>query len=394
LNKIGFLLPHLEDGGIPKIASNISLNIDDKYEQYVITLIKNFDINYEFDAELVEIEGIGKNFISKLVVFFRRVRKVRKVKKELNLDVVISFGVAANIVNILSKNNEKIICTEHNIKSIENKSWGFFGIIYDFLIKIFYKRSNEIIAISKMMKRDLKNHYSLENNIKVIYNPHDINDIINKSNEKIEKKYEDLLEKDYIVAIGKTQIRKGFWHLIKVLKKLHEEFPHLHLIILGPKGEIHDQIVKLVTKLNIEDKVHFLGFQDNPYKFIAKANLFVMTSLNEGLPNVIIESLALETPVISTDCISGPREILQKDPELDKSISNYQKVDYGILIPELKRKPDFEDCDLEETEEILFEAIKELLKDKELYNRYKNKSLGRARDFDVSKVIKKYEALL
>ena len=101
--------------------------------------------------------------------------------------------------------------------------------------------------------------------------------------------------------------------LLKAYARLKTD---LHLVLLG-KGNQEENLKKLAKKLNIENKVHFLGWQSNPYKYIKNAKLFVLSSNVEGFGNVLVESLILNTPVVSTNCPSGPNEILVDE------LSNY-----------------------------------------------------------------------
>jgi len=161
-----------------------------------------------------------------------------------------------------------------------------------------YQNSN-IITVSNGIKKDLES-FNLNSNIKTIYNPFNINEIQKLGNEKID------LDFDYIISVGNMTKIKQQDLIIKAFAKLNT---NLHLVLLG-KGNQKNNLKKLVTKLNLEKKVHFLGWQSNPYKYIKNAKLFVLSSKIEGFGNVLVESLILNTPVVSTNCPSGPNEIL------------------------------------------------------------------------------------
>ena len=160
-----------------------------------------------------------------------------------------------------------------------------------------YNNSN-IIAVSNGVKKDLEKFINA--NIKVIYNPFDFEDIKNKAKESIDLNFE------YIMTAGSLNNVKRHDLLLKAYSKLNT---NLHLVVLG-KGRQEKNLKKLAKKLNIENKVHFLGWQSNPYKYMRNAKLFVLSSEVEGFGNVLVESLALNTPVVSTNCPSGPSEIL------------------------------------------------------------------------------------
>ena len=124
--------------------------------------------------------------------------------------------------------------------------------------------------------------------------------------------------------------------------------------------------------------MHFLGYRDNPYQYLSRADIYVLSSETEGLPNIIIESMVCGTPVISSDCISGPREILYPTSDLNISLKNkIEKGTYGILYP------------VGEVE-LLKESINLLLENKDLCNEFIRKGYERIEEFDDFKITQKY----
>ncbi|MED4288148.1 glycosyltransferase [Priestia megaterium] len=393
MKKIAFLLPDFQEGGMPKVASNIMSGLNSDYIQYLILLDGESEVRYVHNSEILPVCPKGQSKLQKIKVFLKRIKIVKQLKKKHNFDVVVSFGVAANIVNIVSKCNDSTICTEHNVKSIENKTWGFFGKVYDVLIKLLYSKPNHLVAISNVMKEDFIQNYNIKGNIDVIYNPHKVNEIIEHSNELLTNEEEELFRnKITLVNVGRLTYAKGHWHLIRALADLKKEIPNIQLLILG-QGEMEGDLRKLTEDLKVQDSVHFLGFQSNPYKFIKQSDVFVMSSLYEGFPNVLIESLACETPIISTDCKSGPREIIDKEKNIHKKISEYEIHDYGILTPKFDGKVTLNNSDLTENEKQLKLAILELMQDKELYDKIKSNCRSKSFEYDVQNMVKKYEKI-
>ncbi|MDT0148380.1 glycosyltransferase [Priestia aryabhattai] len=390
--KIGFLLPNFAEGGMPKVASNILCGLDDHdYEKHLILLDKGSEIKYEHGAQVTFAVNQGKSKIGKVFAYLNRIRAVRKIKQNGNFDTVISFGVTSNIINIVTKSGEKTISTEHNIKSIENKTWGFFGKIYDVLIKLFYNKSDEMIVISKVMKQDLIENYNIRKDITIINNPHIINTITQKSAEPLSKEEEALFkDKATLVTVGRLTYAKGHWHLIRVVAELKKSIPTIQLLILGI-GEMEEDLKRLTEQLGVEENVKFLGFQSNPYKFIKNADVFVLSSLFEGFPNVLIETLACGTPIVSADCKSGPREILDHQKDITKQIHSYEVCKYGILTPEFDGEVNLTDNAPTQAELEMALGIKKLLSDHKLYNEYENLSKQVAQEYDVSKIIKQYQ---
>ncbi len=162
------------------------------------------------------------------------------------------------------------------------------------------------ISVSQGVKENFDSFFTNQKGSYQIYNPVDMEFINNlaKQNRTEQNRIEKL--SDYIIHVGKFKNQKRHDILIKAyaLSKVKED-----LVLLG-QGPLEQSSRDLVKRLNIEHKVIFSGFQSNPYPYIKNAKLMVLSSEFEGLGMVILESLALSTPVISTDCDSGPREIL------------------------------------------------------------------------------------
>ena len=253
--KIAMILPNYKGGGMPKVAETISVNLDEsKYEQTLIILSSDTEKRYKFNGESINISKSGKNLISKILINMNRTSRLRKIKKEQNYDAVISFGVQSNVLNIITQNKEKVICTEHNIKSIENRTWGIKGKIYNYLMKKYYNKSDRLVAISKVMKKDLKDNYGIKD-VEVIYNPHEINHIVQKAREKIEDEHNHLFYSGpVLITVGRLSHAKSQKSIIKVMKEIVVNTPTAKLLILG-EGELKDELKEMVKKLNLENNV-------------------------------------------------------------------------------------------------------------------------------------------
>jgi glycosyltransferase involved in cell wall biosynthesis len=154
--------------------------------------------------------------------------------------------------------------------------------------------------VSRGVKEDFINIFGSKSSIKTIHNPIDVEAVKHGANEFVTD-YEG-----YIVHVGKFKAQKRHDILIKAyaLAKIPQK-----LILVGT-GDLLPEVKNLVKELRIENKVIFAGFQKNPYPFIKNADLMVVSSDFEGFSIAILEALALGTPVISTDCPSGPNEVL------------------------------------------------------------------------------------
>ena len=175
---------------------------------------------------------------------------------------------------------------------------------WSFLTRLMYADCYKMVSITDESKALIESKHHLNNVIR-IYNPIDIDSVIEKSKESNELTY------DYIIGIGQMETNiKQFDKLIEAYAESILPKSNIHLVLLGD-GERKLILQKFAKDRNVDDKVHFLGYQKNPFQYLKNAKFFVLSSLNEGLPNVILESLACETPVVAFDCLSGPNEMIQ-----------------------------------------------------------------------------------
>jgi N-acetylgalactosamine-N,N'-diacetylbacillosaminyl-diphospho-undecaprenol 4-alpha-N-acetylgalactosaminyltransferase len=166
----------------------------------------------------------------------------------------------------------------------------------------------------------------------VIPNPHDIDGIVVKTNEDCSD-FNFSPDKKYIVSAGRLVDLKKIDVLLKAFSIVKQNNQQLELLILGD-GENMASLKSLAEELEISDTVHFLGFSSNPFKYISRSDLFVLSSETEGLPNAVIEALICKTPILSTDCPTGPREILAPDSDYNLQLTDkYEIAEYGMLVP-------------------------------------------------------------
>ena len=186
-------------------------------------------------------------------------------------------------------------------------------------MRLFYRGADKIVAVSRGVHRDMLNITGLNpNDIEVIANPVISTRIHELAQMPVTHPWLSEDKLPIIVGAGRLTRQKDFPTLIKAFAKASASRP-LRLVILG-EGNDRDQLTALTRHLGIEAHVNLPGFEANPYMFIKRASLFVLSSIWEGSPNVLTEALALGTPVVATDCQSGPREILENGR-------------YGPLVP-------------------------------------------------------------
>jgi len=392
MKKVGLLIPNLSSGGAEAVVSRLSKILKETYDIYII-LFDSQNICYEFSGNLIDmnINVKGTSIIKKLPLTLKRILKLRKIKKEENFDAVISFLDNANIVNVLSKTRTcKSILSIRNYIKIE-MSKSFLGKIINFCIKVLYNRADYIITVSKLIEQSMNKDYQIKcSKLSTIYNPYNVDEICEKSIELIEDQYKDFFKsKKIFITVGRQSHQKGYWHLLKAFFLVKKNIPDAKLIIIG-KDFLDGKVKKLAEKLNIKDDILFITYHNNPFKFIANSQVYIMTSLFEGFPNALVEAMICRCPVIATDCKSGPREILYHELDLNKSISNIETAEYGILVPAFNNNENWNSNDFEKGDMILSSAMFELMENMELRNNYTDKAFERAKKFNYEICNSKY----
>ena len=206
---------------------------------------------------------------------------------------VISFQ--ANIYTIIFST---ILKFDLIIRSNASPSGWTKSFIKNYLFKIFFHLPKSIIVNSLDFKKEIDKKFSIKSSL--IYNPLNKNEILIKSKEKI--KFKLFKKKKSLKIINIATLLKAF-------KNIHEII-NVELLIIG-YGANKNKILDFIKQNKLNSKIKVLDFQNNPYKFIKKSDIFILTSRFEGLPNVLLESLVLKKFIISSDCPTGPREILE-----------------------------------------------------------------------------------
>lgn len=344
------------------------------------------DIAYEYKGNIINL-GIPKRMKAVYFVrsFIKRFYVLSKLKKSKKYDACVGFIDSASVVNILTGNRYcKVITTVRTTLSerCRNKEYKY---IVSPLAKLLYNRSDAIVAVSDGVKEDLVKNYGIdEAKIQTIYNGYDFRKIDIEINSLLNNEELVLFKEKYIiVTMGRLNMAKAQWHLIRAFSNIVREIPEVQLLILG-NGELEQYLKKLTKELNLDRKVIFGGLLKNPFHVLAKCHIFVFPSLYEGFPNAMIEAMYCGLPVIASDFQTSAREILAPDTDFNKKLEHeIEYAAYGILTP-LCDGTQYKASDrLSEEEILLSKAIKELLKSEELRREYANRARARSKIYDI-----------
>ena len=369
--KIFFLIPSLEKGGIERSLSRISKGLIDKgWEVVLLTneVSEEGKSYFENSVELIQVTTPFKDKNSLIFQIFKNLILFFKFKKIINKNKVDLVLAAKNFPMAIflkkySKSKFKLFLREavDPFVAVKNQRFYIFRKFIIYLKKKLYPSADKIIAISEGVKKTLVNEFKIKaNKIDVIYNPAADHRILEMAKEKVEENY---LDKNFnIINIGRLTKQKDHITLLKALKIVLKKI-QCNLLIIG-EGSERKNINKFIIDNNLENNVNLVGYKSNPWKYLHRADLFVLSSIWEGFGNVIVESMILGVPVISSDCKSGPSEILNNGKHGDLfKIRDHKKLS-ELIIEEFNSKK---------------------LKDKV------NKAKERSQDFSINKITSKYE---
>lgn len=337
-------------------------------------MIHNYKF-YELDERIKIISLDEPKEISGFVKLLRLpilAYKLSKIIQKNKFVKIVSFLTRANYINVLSNIfiKHKIIVNERAMPSLQYQ-YGFNGKINRFLIKSLYSKADFCLSNSHGNMKDLKDNFNVTN-LAYIHNPFSLEMIETMSKKEIE------IEKKRFTFVTVGRLDKGKNHklIIDAIQDIDAD-----LWIIGD-GELREELQSYINVLNFNDKVYLLGKKENPFAYISEADCFVFASNHEGFPNVLVEALACGLPIISTDCQSGPREILAPDSDVNLQLKGeIELAEYGILTP-IKNVNK------------LREAMNLMIKDKHLRKNYQDKAKKRANDFRIDKIIKQYEEII
>ena len=361
MKKLAVFLYSMGPGGAERVVSNLLPALCKKYEVHLVLMseVLAYEIPSAVKIHFLERSDPYESGVKKL---FRLAfalpslaLKYKKLCENLGIDAHFVLmnrpcyvALAAKILGLKGR----MVISERSCPSVIYKS-GLSGFANRIFVKALYPRADLILANAQGNADDLVRNFGCDRKkTKVLYNAVDLAAIKTLANEPLEGKF-----KPFFLNIGRLDSGKNQAMLIKIIANLNNE--RATLGILG-KGPLHGELQNLIDELGVGERVKLLGTDKNPFKFIKNAQCFLCASRFEGFSNVLLEALACERFIISTDHKSGARELLGDD-------------EYGILTPVDDGKA-------------MEAAMRRALEDEDLRQDYEKKAYGRVAKFDKNAV--------
>lgn len=329
------VIDSLRGGGAQRVCVNLANGLSKSGWSVDLLVLNLKDNNFiESLSETVNLIQLNKNHVRTSILSLLKL--IYQKKPKLFLVFNYEFSVLLIFLRFFFKFKYKII--SRNISNLSKKKEelneaGFWSKnIVNRFIGHFYHKADHIVNQCCSMQDDfIKINPKLRKNTSVIFNPLS-NKIINYAeNHDLSK----IKKNDYLLCVGSLKKAKAFNYAIEGFARIAKHFPKLRLKIVG-EGKLEKQLKKIAMDLGIESRVDFEGFQKDIIPFYLYARATVLTSVYEGFPNVLIESILLGTPVVSFDCPSGPSEIIEKG--VNGFLVEYQNIEdlknqlYSVLL--------------------------------------------------------------
>jgi glycosyltransferase involved in cell wall biosynthesis len=301
-------LPTFGAGGAESVMITLANKWVEYNDVYFLVGLAEGEFKHKLNDKIRIIDLNARRFSLSI---FNIAGHLRKIKPDFVLSTLIYCNLITTLACLISFVKIKIILREATTPSYDLKGKPK---LLTYLLGILYNRANLIIAGSEGVKDDLINNFGINQKIiKVINNPILSEEIIDKSLEELNHTFFNSKSMPVVVTVGKVSEAKDYLTLLKAFKLVNDVIP-CKLIIAGNKFEETEEFKLLnhfIESNKLNDLVDFVGFQENPYNYMKRANVFVLSSKYEGSPGVLVQALAINGNVVSTNCKSGPNEILE-----------------------------------------------------------------------------------
>jgi glycosyltransferase involved in cell wall biosynthesis len=393
-NNISFLIDQIETGGAEKMLLRLADYFSELYDSHVFPAVESkgyahYDVSRLNLHKFTNQNESGK--IRNLYNFFCWLFYLAFHYKKLKPIISISFLERSNVANV-------IICRLFKIKSVisvrnnleaqyRDKPKIIRKIIYG-ILGFFYRRADLIVVVADQLQEQLILNLRLnDQKLITIYNPQPVKKFQSLAKHTIKNsEIENFIkDKKSIITVGRLTEQKGLHHLIRSFREVHSAEPNTVLLILG-EGMLKFELQLLIDEMQLGDVIKMFNYEINPYSIVDKCTVFAFPSLWEGIANALLEAIAVGKTVVTTDCLTGPRELLGYSIDYPP-IKSPVRLACGSIIPEMEKEK-YGGEDLTQSETFLAEELLYYLSDEHQYDGEHGKKI--AQNFNDKLIMQKW----
>lgn len=304
---IAIFVPSLRGGGAERVMVTLANSFAERGHRVDLVLVRAEGPYLPDVSEKVRIVDLDRPRV--LAALIPLARYLRRERPDAMLSAMTHANIVAILAHKLARFKGRLAVSERNTPS-RGLIGGGSKRLQRMLVRALYPSADAIICVSRAMQDEMAQMFGLPaEKLHTIYNPVDLDRVHRMMEEPVTHEWLSRKDVPVILAVGRLTEQKDYPTLLSAFALLRERQP-ARLIILG-EGELEAELKQRAIELGIADDVDFPGFQANPYSWMRAADLYVMSSRWEGLPNSLIEALACGARIVSTDCPTGPAEILE-----------------------------------------------------------------------------------
>ena len=396
--RVGILIASLKVGGAERAALGLLEGLQSEgLEVFLLALDRNREMLRTLSDErretvsshVVDLGGgdIGRGTLAKVLSGPRQWLALRRTVRRLDLDVLVSVMERANIMSLLTLAPVRRVLSVRSYPSrlIESKTRLKRSLVVRFY-RLLLRRADRVVFVSREAAADFESLFpAVAGRGTVIYNACNLDRMRALAEAPVPEPHDAVFAAPVVIACGRMNPEKGHWNLVRSFSSVARRIPDTRLVILG-SGPLESELRQLVERLGLDDRVSFPGFEPNPSAWISRARVYVLPSVWEGFPNSLLEALAVGTPVVASDCRSGPRELLLPDTDPTRKTDGIEATPCGYLVPapDGRRLPPSEP--LTHQERLMAEAIERVVRDTDSSARLSEAARSRADEFAPERI--------
>lgn len=382
--RIAFVTSDLRSGGSERSASELTFALGEDFDRIFYFIFDSTkEVSYKINAELIDLKyPATTSIVKKVLNTFGRAAGIRKAVKKNGIDTVAAFTPIANRALRYSRAKCRKIASCRGFDDLMLHPGDYHKCISSGC-EILFNSAEAMNYYTALYPSDKEMCYTIENLI-------DCDRIREKASEPLEPKIDEFYKTHKtITTVASFSRYKGHWELLKSFALLKKNVPDAGLVLVGHMGEYEETLKRTAAESEFADDIIFAGYSDNPFKFIARSDVYALSSISEGFPNALAEAMCCGTVCVSVVCRTGPRELLFND-DIDRKVDDIIIGENGIAVPAFDGVIDFDLSNYDQKHISYAKALEIALTNKELRKTLSANAVKRAEKNDKRNIRQTY----